>query len=53
MMMQQASKGASGGGGVTLAVRPGSFSGIEAMFLEWLKMVVRDNGGDARVFGGG
>jgi ABC-type transporter Mla subunit MlaD len=56
MMMQQASQGfgnSMGGGGGTIVVKGGAAYGLEAVFIEWLKMAVRDNGGDASVFGGG
>lgn len=54
MMMQQASRGAAGGGGGgTIVIKGGAANGLEAVFLEWLKGAVRDNGGNPSVFGGG
>ncbi len=56
MMMQQASQGFAngmGGGGGGIVVRGGAANGLEAVFLQWLKQAVRENGGNASVFGGG
>lgn len=55
MMMQQASRGFGNmvGGGGTITVQGGAANGLEAVFLQWLKAAVRDNGGTPSVFGGG
>lgn len=52
LMARQMAQG-GGNGGVTLKLMAGAANGLEALFIEWLKQAIRENGGDASVLGGG
>lgn len=54
MMMKTAARGygmLAGGGGGSIVIDGRNASGLDAVFLEWLKKVVGDRGGDPGVFG--